>query len=65
MNLKDKVAIVTGGNSGIGNGHRAGTGAHRAPSIVIDYVCASRGDRRSWRAGRRARAIGPSACKPT
>ena len=38
MNLKDKVAIVTGGNSGIGLAVVLEL-ARQGASIVIDYVC--------------------------
>ena len=38
MPLKDKVAIVTGGNSGIGQAIVLELARQRA-SIVIDYVC--------------------------
>ncbi len=37
MNLKDKVAIVTGGNSGIGMGIVLAL-AEEGANIVIDYV---------------------------
>ena len=38
MNLKDKVAIVTGGNSGIGASIALALASYGA-KVVIDYVC--------------------------
>ncbi len=43
MALKDKVAIVTGGNSGIGQAIVLEL-ARQGAAIVIDYVAHPRGD---------------------
>ena len=58
MSLKGKVAIVTGGNSGIGRvGGRSALAKAQGANIAIDYVVGSRGrptadsekrGRRSW-----------------
>ena len=74
MNLKGKVAIVTGGNSGIGTGHCAGTGASRAPiSLSIMSRIPMRPRRwskqvsRAWRSGYRGesrRQQGRRVAKP-
>ncbi len=54
MNLKDKVAIVTGGNSGIGMAIVLEL-ARQGANIVIDYVahpeateCAGKTGLRAW-----------------
>ena len=54
MTLKGKVAIVTGGNSGIGKAITlalAGAGAN----VVIDYVANEAGHRGTREAGGRSR----------
>ena len=53
MPLQDKVAIVTGGNSGIGKAIALGL-ASAGVRIVIDYIRPPRGDRRAGEGGDRA-----------
>ena len=63
MNLKDKVAIVTGGNSGIGMGIVLAL-AEEGANIVIDYVPTPRPPRSSSSASTPS-ATRPSASRPT
>ena len=65
MSLEGKVAIVTGGNSGIGKADRRWRWPRQGANIVIDYVATPGGAPRSWRSGRRRSATRRSASRPT
>ena len=62
MSLKDKVAIVTGGNSGIGQAIVLEL-ARQGANIVIDYVAHPEATRR-WNSRSPSLAASRSASRP-
>ena len=64
MNLKDKVAIVTGGNSGIGKAIVLAL-AEQGANIVIDYVANPEATEELEQQVARARRPGHRRARPT
>ena len=64
MLLKNKVAIVTGGNSGIGKAIVLAL-ARQGANVAVDYVSHPGCDRGTRKAGSRRSAIKPLAWRRT